>query len=216
MSKPTVALIEDDPAFNELLGLYIDADDDFELIATGYNGQEALDIASCCAPDVFLMDLHMPVMDGIEASRQILATNPDARIIAITTFDSYDYVNRALAVGVHGYLLKNSGAKEIKQAIVAAIEGRAIIDRKALASLVVSLNVTHPPQGSPWDELAKVEQDVVRRVCLGYTNQEIAAELHYSLSNVKNILSQVYKKFGISTRTQLLVYAGKHSFPVGD
>ena len=216
MHQPTVALIEDDPDFNELLGLYIKNDPDLNLIATGRNGQEAITIANTLRPEVFLMDLNMPVMDGIEATQRILATHPDAKIIAVTTFDSYSYVSQALAAGVHGYLLKNSRAKEIKQAVTAAVEGRAIIDRRALASLVISMNLTQPPQGDPWSELNETEQAITKLVCLGHTNQEIAEELNYSLSSVKNTLSQVYKKMGVTTRTQLLVHAGHHNFPVLD
>lgn len=216
MHQPTVALIEDDPDFNELLGLYIKNDPHLNLIATGRNGQEAITIANTLRPEVFLMDLNMPVMDGIEATQRILATHPDTKIIAVTTFDSYSYVSQALAAGVHGYLLKNSRAKEIKQAVTAAVEGRAIIDRRALASLVISMNLTQPPQGDPWSELNATEQAITKLVCLGHTNQEIAEELNYSLSNVKNTLSQVYKKMGVTTRTQLLVHAGHHNFPVLD
>lgn len=214
MSTHTLALIEDDPAFNELLGLYIKNDEDLNLVATGRNGQEAIDIANRLHPEVFLMDLNMPVMDGLEATRQILAAHPDIKIIAITTFDSYEYVSQALALGAHGYLMKNSRVKEIKQAITAAIEGRAIIDRRALASLVISMNLTHPPQGDPWSELTDLEQNITKLVCRGYTNQEISDELNYSLSNVKNTLTRIYQKMGVTTRTQLLVHAGHHNFPV--
>lgn len=216
MHQPTVALIEDDPDFNELLGLYIKNDPDLNLLATGRNGQEAITIANTLHPEVFLMDLNMPVMDGIEATQRILATHPDTKIIAVTTFDSYSYVSQALTAGVHGYLLKNSRVKEIKQAITAAVEGRAIIDRRALASLVISMNLTQPPQGDPWSELADLEQNITKLVCRGYTNQEIADELNYSLSNVKNTLTRVYEKMGVTTRTQLLVHAGHHNFPVLD
>lgn len=140
----------------------------------------------------------------------------NAKIIAVTTFDSYSYISQALTAGVHGYLLKNSRAKEIKQAVTAAVEGRAIIDRRALASLVISMNLTQPPQGDPWSELNATEQAITKLICLGHTNQEIAQELNYSLSNVKNTLSQVYKKMGVTIRTQLLVHAGHHNFPVLD
>lgn len=202
MHQPTVALIEDDP--------------DLNLIATGRNGQEAITIANTLRPEVFLMDLNMPIIDGIEATQHILATHPDTKIIAVTAFDSYSYVSQALTAGVHGYLLKNSRAKEIKQAVTAAVEGRAIIDRRALASLVISMNLTQPPPGDPWSELNATEQAITKLVCLGHTNQEIAQELNYSLSSVKNTLSQVYKKMGVTTRAQLLVHAGHHNFPVLD
>lgn len=214
METTTVAVADDVPEILELLSLYIESQEDLSLVGTATNGQEAIKLAETARPQVFLMDLHMPGLDGIEATVQILAAYPDTKIIAITTFDSYDYVRKALQAGVHGYLLKNSRPREIKQAITAAIEGRAIIDRRALASLVISMNMTEPPQGDPWGELTETEQGIVKLVCLGKTNQEIAEELHYSLSTVKNALSRIYDKMGVATRTQLLVHAGHHNFPV--
>lgn len=214
MNATTVAVADDVPEILELLSLYVESQEDLSLVGTATNGQEAIKLAAQARPQVFLMDLHMPGLDGIEATGQILAAYPDTKIIAITTFDSYDYVRKALQAGVHGYLLKNSRPREIKQAIAAAIEGRAIIDRRALASLVISMNMTEPPQGDPWGELTETEQGIVKLVCLGKTNQEIAEELHYSLSTVKNALSRIYDKMGVATRTQLLVHAGHHNFPV--
>lgn len=214
MNATTVAVADDVPEILELLSLYVESQEDLSLVGTATNGQEAIKLAATARPQVFLMDLHMPGLDGIEATGQILAAYPDTKIIAITTFDSYDYVRKALQAGVHGYLLKNSRPREIKQAIAAAIEGRAIIDRRALASLVISMNMTEPPQGDPWGELTETEQGIVKLVCLGKTNQEIAEELHYSLSTVKNALSRIYDKMGVATRTQLLVHAGHHNFPV--
>lgn len=214
MNTTTVAVADDVPEILELLSLYIDSQEDLTLIGTATNGQAAKELAHNTRPDVFLMDLHMPVLDGIDATARILADYPDTKIIAITTFDSYDYVSKALQAGVHGYLLKNSRPREIRQAITAAIEGRAIIDRRALASLVISMNMTEPPQGDPWGELTETEQNIVKLVCLGKTNHEIAEELHYSLSTVKNMLSRIYEKMGVATRTQLLVHAGHHNFPV--
>lgn len=214
MNTTTVAVADDVPEILELLSLYVESQEDLRMVGTATNGQEAIELAARARPQVFLMDLHMPGLDGIQATRQILTTYPDTKIIAITTFDSYDYVRKALQAGVHGYLLKNSRPREIKQAITAAIEGRAIIDRRALASLVISMNMTEPPQGDPWSELTETEQGIVKLVCLGKTNQEIAEELHYSLSTVKNALSRIYDKMGVATRTQLLVHAGHHNFPV--
>lgn len=216
MQAVTVALAEDDHLFRELLSFHVRSQANLELIGIATNGQEAINLAESLRPDIFLMDLHMPVMDGIEATQKILASYPTTKIIAITTFDSYDYVSKALAAGVHGYLMKNSRPTEVKQAIEAAVEGRAIIDSRALASLVISMNLSKPPQGNPWGTLTATEQNIVKLVCLGKTNQEIASELHYSLSTVKNTLSRVYAKLDIKTRTQLLVMAGHHNFPVLD
>lgn len=217
MDSIRIALVEDDPAFQELLGLYITNQDDLELVGTASNGQEALQLAAARRPQVFLMDLNMPVMDGIEATERILASYPETKIIAITTFDHHDYVSRALAAGVHGYLLKNSRPREVKQAIRAALEERAIIDQRALASLVISMNLEQEPaQEDTWEKLTSTEQKFVKLVCRGYTNQEIAGELNYSISTVKNSLSEIYRKLGVKSRTQLLVEAGYQNFPVLD
>lgn len=216
MTTINVLLVEDDPAFCEILSLYISTQNELTLIGTASNGQEAVHLADTLAPDVILMDLHMPVMDGIDATRAILTTHPHIKIIAITTFDNYNYVSKALAAGVHGYLLKNSRANEIKAAIIAAQEGRAMIDQRALASLTVSMNHIQPPTRDTWQDLTDLEQAITRLVCLGYTNTEIAQELHYSVSTVRNTLTSIYKKLEITTRTQLLVHAGQQNYPVLD
>lgn len=216
MTITNVVLVEDDPAFREILSLYISTQHELTLAGTASNGQEAVYLADALAPDVILMDLHMPVMDGIDATRAILATHPDIKIIAITTFDNYNYVRKALAAGVHGYLLKNSRANEIKAAIIAAKEGRAMIDQRALASLTISMNHIQPPTRDTWQDLNDLEQAVTKLVCLGYTNPEIAKELNYSTSTIKNVLTGIYKKLGVTTRTQLLVHAGQHNYPVLD
>lgn len=216
MTITNVVLVEDDPAFREILSLYISSQDELALLGTASNGEEAIYLANMLTPDVILMDLHMPVMDGIDATRSILTTNPDIKIIAITTFDNYNYVSKALAAGVHGYLLKNSRANEIKAAIIAAKEGRAMIDQRALASLTISMNHIQPPTRDTWQDLDPIEQAVTKLVCLGYTNPEIAKELNYSTSTIKNVLTGIYKKLGVTTRTQLLVHAGQHNYPVLD
>lgn len=158
----------------------------------------------------------MPVMDGTEATRTILASDSEVKIIAMTTFDNYNYVSKALTAEVHGYLLKNSRASEIKAAVIAAREGRAVIDQRALASLTVSMNSIQPSVEDTWELLTPVEQEVVKLVCRGCTNPEIAQRLHYSVSSVKNTLTGVYKKLGVTTRTQLLVHAGQQNYPVLD
>lgn len=216
MTITNVVLVEDDPAFREILSLYISTQDELALLGTASNGEEAIHLANMLTPDVILMDLHMPVMDGIDATRSILTTNTDVKIIAITTFDNYNYVSKALAAGVHGYLLKNSRANEIKAAIIAAKEGRAMIDQRALASLTISMNHIQPPTRDTWQDLDPIEQAVTKLVCLGYTNPEIAKELNYSTSTIKNVLTGIYKKLGVTTRTQLLVHAGQHNYPVLD
>lgn len=216
MQKIRVAVADDVPEIREILNLYIESLANLELVGEASNGAEAIAVVADTQPDVVLMDLQMPVLDGIEATEAIRQTYPEILVIALTTFVDYTYVTGALRAGVHGYLLKNSSPTEVNDAIVAALDGRTMIDRRALASLVASMNAAEYPVGDPWASLTDQEQAVVKLVCMGKTNQEIATELHYALSSVKNRLGDIYKKLGINTRLQILVQAGRYNFPVLD
>lgn len=216
MQTIRVAIVDDVPEIREILSLYVESLDGLELVGEATNGAEALELVARTEPDVVLMDLQMPVLDGIEATTALRESYPELAIIALTTFVDHHYVTGALRAGVHGYLLKNSSPSQVDTAIRAALEGRTLIDRRALASLVASMNAADYPQGDPWSTLTSQEQAIVKLICLGKTNQEIANQLHYSLSSVKNQLTSIYRTLGIRNRLQILVEAGRYNFPIFD
>lgn len=216
MQTIRVAIVDDVPEIREVLNLYVESLSGLELVGEAINGAEALELVARTEPDVVLMDLQMPVLDGIEATVALRESYPKLTIIALTTFVDHYYVTGALRAGVHGYLLKNSSPSQVDTAIRAALEGRTLIDRRALASLVASMNAADYPQGDPWAQLSKDEQTIVKLVCWGKTDQEIADQLDSSLPSMKRQLNSIYNTLGINTRLQILVEAGRYNFPIFD
>ncbi|MGY2083935.1 response regulator [Blastococcus sp. SYSU DS0539] len=190
--------------------------DDIEVVAEAGNGQEAVELARRLRPDVVLMDVRMPVMDGIEATRAILADWPadggePPRIMMLTTFDLDDYVFAALRAGAAGFLLKDTRPVELLNAVRIIARGEALlspgITRKLIAEFARQPAPSARPSGRQLAELTEREVDVLRLVGTGRSNQEIAAELFVSEATVKTHLGRVMAKLHLSSRAQAVVVA---------
>ncbi|WP_347056881.1 response regulator transcription factor [Blastococcus sp. HT6-30] len=190
--------------------------DDIEVVAEAGNGQEAVELAHRLRPDVVLMDVRMPVMDGIEATRAILADWPAdggerPRIMMLTTFDLDDYVFAALRAGAAGFLLKDTRPVELLDAVRVIARGEALlspgITRKLIAEFARQPAPSARPSGRQLAELTEREVDVLRLVGTGRSNQEIAAELFVSEATVKTHLGRVMAKLHLSSRAQAVVVA---------
>ncbi|MGH8826850.1 MAG: LuxR C-terminal-related transcriptional regulator, partial [Jiangellaceae bacterium] len=162
-------------------------------------------------PDVCLLDIRMPGMDGIEATRQIVALPDPPAVVVITTFDLDDYVYGALRAGAKGFLLKDAGPELLTQAVHAAAAGDALIapriTRRLLATFAGSDDSPPDQAHEPIEPLTGREEDVLLTVARGRTNAEIAAELHISLSTVKTHLSSLMAKLGARNRVELVMWA---------
>lgn len=178
--------------------------DDMAMAATAVNGEEAIARAAELAPDVILMDLSMPVLDGIEATRRIVAANPAARVIVLTSFSDDRRILDALAAGATGYLLKHAGPDELLGAIRAAAAGDAPLDPKAARVLLDSR------RPRPTQELSKREEDVVRLLATGLANKQIARRLGITERTVKAHLTHVFERLGVTDRTQAALWAKEH------
>jgi DNA-binding NarL/FixJ family response regulator len=178
--------------------------DDMVMAATAVNGEEAIARAAELAPDVILMDLSMPVLDGIEATRRIVAADPGARVIVLTSFSDDRRILDALAAGATGYLLKHAGPDELLGAIRAAAAGDAPLDPKAARVLLDSR------RPRPTQELSKREEDVVRLLATGLANKQIARRLGITERTVKAHLTHVFERLGVTDRTQAALWAKEH------
>ncbi|GGS91866.1 DNA-binding response regulator [Planobispora rosea] len=191
--------------------MILDAQPDMEVVATAADGAEAVEHARRLRPDVCLLDIRMPRLDGLEATR-ILAGPGVAdpmRVVIVTTFDLDEYVYGALRSGATGFLLKDSGPALLIEAIRAAAAGDALVSPSVTVRLLEHL--ARPPAGRavrpPVDPLTERELDVVRLVARGRTNQEVAAELFVSLSTVKTHLGSVQAKLGARNRVEIAAWA---------
>ncbi len=206
-----VIVADDQQIVRAGLTMILDAQPDIEVIGSAADGSEAVELARRLRPDVCLFDIRMPVMDGIEATRQL--AGPDAHepmaVVIITTFDHDEYVHGALTAGARGFLLKDAGPELLTQAIHAAADGDALIAPSVTVRLLETFSrggsVAAPAQ--PIDPLTEREEEVLLTVARGRTNAEIAHELHISLSTVKTHLGSLMSKLGARNRVEIAMWA---------
>jgi NarL family two-component system response regulator LiaR len=201
-----VMIVDDHNVVRSGLATFLRAYDDLELVGEAKNGLEALSLCHKKKPDVILMDLIMPEMDGIAATRSILADFPEIKIIAMTSFEDEKLVQGVLAAGAISYLLKNVTSDELAKAIRDAFSGRSTLSPEAARVLIQS---TRPTDQSGYD-LTERELEVLRLVVQGQSNQQIAETLVISLATVKAHISSILSKLQVSSRAEATAYAIKH------
>ena len=179
-----------------------------EVVCEAANGDEAVREAARCRPDVVLMDLQMPGVDGVQATRRIVDARTAGAILVLTTFEDDVHVRAAVQAGAIGYLLKDVLKEDLVRAIRDAARGTPTLDARAQRTLMRSLN--EPAQASPFDALTPRELDVLRLIARGESNKRIAAQLNLSLGTVKGYVSAVLEKLGVADRTGAALFATKH------
>jgi len=201
-----VMLVDDHNVVRSGLATFLKAYDDLELVGEARNGLEALNLCRIKKPDVILMDLIMPEMDGIAATRAILADYPEIKIVAMTSFEEEELVQGVLAAGAISYLLKNVTSDELAAAIRAASLGKSTLSPEAARVLVQATR----PTKQPWLELTEREGQVLNLVVQGQSNRQIADAMFISVATVKAHISNILSKLQVSSRTEAIAYAIKH------
>lgn len=210
MSAPIrVVIVDDHAVVREGLELFLsERSGEIEVVGQGADGEDALILAKKLDPDVILMDLMMPRMDGIEATRRLKEQGAKARVLVLTTFAEDDQVRDAIQAGAIGYLLKDVHRADLVAAIRAAADGRTTLHPEAQQKLLRQL--TTPAQASPLDALTDRERDVLRLIARGKSNKAIANTLKLSVGTVKGYVSAVLSKLGARDRTQAALIAVRH------
>lgn len=193
-----VLLVDDHAVVRSGLGKFLLINKDMELVGEAGDGAEAVQMASLHKPDVILMDLMMPVMDGITATREIHKKYPNIKIIALTSFAEQNMVQGALQAGVTGYMQKNVTATELANAIRSAAAGRMTLSPDATMALANAVTQSH----LPGNILTERETDVLKCLVDGENNKEIAAKLFVSLGTVKFHISNIFQKLGVENRVE--------------
>jgi NarL family two-component system response regulator LiaR len=201
-----VMLVDDHNVVRSGLATFLKAYEDLELVGEAKNGLEALHLCHQKKPDVILMDLMMPVMDGIAATRAILADYPDIKIIAMTSFEEEELVHGVLAAGAISYLLKNVTADELAKAIRDAVSGRSTLSPEAARVLIQATRPTKQPSC----DLTEREMEVLNLVVQGQSNQQIADAMVISVATVKAHISSILSKLQVSSRTEAIAFAIKN------
>lgn len=200
-----VLIVDDHEMVRSGLRSFLRAYPDLELVGEAANGSQAITLCAQAAPDVILMDMVMPDMDGGEATREILRRCPDIRVIAITSFREGDFVERALQAGAISYLMKDVSASQLAEAIRAAHAGRSILAPEAAQALIQG---SREP-ASPGGDLTKREGEVLVLLAEGLSNPEIAARLVISRSTVVFHVSNILAKLGAANRAEAVAQAYK-------
>lgn len=200
-----VLLVDDHPVYRDGLRLTLEGWDEAELVGEAADGDEAISLAARLRPDVVLMDLQMPRRSGVEATRAILARQPEVAIVVLTMFQDDATVIAAMRAGARGYLLKDASRDDLRRAITAAANGQAIFGPAVADRLTSLVASSTPPVAFP--ELTSRERDVLELLAQGRGNGEIAARLGISEKTVRNLVSVIFSKLEVAGRPEAIVKA---------
>lgn len=203
-----VLIADDQTLFRTGLARLLDEDSRVEVVGQAADGAEAVALALKLKPDVILMDLKMPNVDGIEATRQLVAADPAVNVLILTTFEADNYVIQALKAGARGYVLKDSLASAIVSSIVAVMAGERVMASAVANRVLEMLTGTTTPKEF-YDGLTVREIEILKLVANGMANKQIAFRLKISEKTVRNHVSNMYEKLGIQGRSHAVIYAAK-------
>ena len=210
--KITIVIADDHPLIREGIRKILELESGFQVIAEVQNGQEAVEVARQYVPDVVLMDINLPVLNGIEATKIIRRELPQTNVLALTIHDDEEYIIELLRSGVSGYVLKDIRAEELVQAIYQVAQGYQVIHPGVAQKVVDYIQKKEVATGPPKTNivLTEREREILIHVSLGKSNREIARDLYISEKTVKNHLTNIFRKIGVSDRTRAVLYALKH------
>lgn len=229
-----VLLADDHTVLREGMSLILSVEEDLEVVGQAATGREAVELAGDLVPDVVLMDIQMPVMDGIEATRELLATTPATKVVMLTTFEREDYLFDAIGAGASGFLLKNTEAEQIVDAVRSVHAGQALLSPEVTLPLLkriasgpaqqapaptappptapVETEPGHASSGMGNENLTRREAEVLTLLAAGLSNSEIAADLFIGEATVKTHVSNLLLKLGARDRVQAVVAAYRQGY----
>jgi len=210
----SLAVVDDDPMVRAALGMMLGGSSGISVVAEAENGEEALRVVPASGADVVLMDIRMPVRDGLSATEELLRSHPDLKIIVLTTFDTDDMVLRALRTGAAGFLLKDTKPARLVEAIRTVAAGEPMLSPSVTAQLIAAVTRDDPGPGT--DDRARAarealaglterERDVADGVARGLSNAEVAAELFMGVPTVKTHVGRIFAKLGVENRVQVAI-----------
>ena len=206
-----ILLCDDQAVIRDGLEMLLTLEKDFQVVGTAQDGSEAVELAAQKQPDLILMDLNVPGVNGIQPTRQIRAKFPHMKILVPTTYDDDEWVFDAIRAGASGYLLKDTPRQKIIEAIRGTMEGKSFVD-PAIAGKLMNQVASNQKQPTSLlvDKLTERELDVLRLIAKGFNNSDVAGQLHLSEGTVRNHVSAILEKLGVSDRTQAAVIAIQH------
>ena len=206
-----VLICDDQAIVRDGLELLLKLEADMDVVALAQDGAEAVELAAKHQPELILMDLKMPGVNGVEATRQIKAQHPDMKILVLTTFDDDEWVFDAVRAGATGYLLKDTPREKVLDAIRGTFAGKSFVDPMVAGKLMGQVaSQQEQPASLITSKLTEREEEVLGLIARGFTNPEIAKELFLSEGTVRNHVSAIFAKLDVNDRTQAAILAIKH------
>lgn len=204
-----VLICDDQAIVSDGLEAILSTDDEIEVVGLAANGSQAVELAVATKPDLVLMDLKMPVMNGIQATQAIHEQLPDTRVLVLTTYDADEWVFDAIRSGAAGYMLKDTPRDRLIPAIKETVAGKTHVDPVVAGKLFkhIAHESMSQPESTLAEELSDREREVLQLIANGFSNAEIAQQLHLSDGTVRNYVSALFTKLGVSDRTQAAVLA---------
>ncbi|MBD1847683.1 response regulator transcription factor [Cyanobacteria bacterium FACHB-63] len=209
-----VLLVDDQPIFRQGLAALLLLEPDLEIVGQAQHGQAAITLAAQHQPDVILMDVRMPVCDGVEATREIHQRYPWMRILVLTTFDEDDYILRSLQAGAYGYLLKSTPSPQVATAIRNLYQGHSQLGPTIAPKVFAQLNLGSTVLRVEQPNFSEREQEVLSLIVEGKSNREIAQTLHLTEGTVKNHVTRILNQLALRDRTQAALWAQRHWRPL--
>jgi DNA-binding NarL/FixJ family response regulator len=209
-----ILIVDDHKLFREGLNFVLSQIEGFEVVGEASNGKEFLDMIDQMEPDVVLMDISMPGLDGIEATSRAIAKHPDLKVIALTMFCDEEYYYKMIQAGVSGYILKESGKDELANAINTVLRGENYFSQKLLRNIIINLNQVKSFKGATLKQEIKLtprETEILKLICQGLSNTEISEKISLSLRTVEGHKSNLINKTGVRNSVSLVMYALKNN-----
>ncbi len=205
IAVPSVMIVDDQTLFRRGLVKLLESDPRIKIVDDAANGAEAMEKIAANPPDVVLLDIKMPVMDGIETTRRIIDKYPNTKVLILTTFENDGYIVQALKAGASGYLLKDSQPEAIVSAILAVLSGERVLTQSVADQFLILMDGGSPK--ARYDGMTRREVEILKLLGEGLSNKQIAYRLKISEKTVRNHVSNFYAKLGVGDRSQAVLYA---------
>jgi DNA-binding NarL/FixJ family response regulator len=205
IAVPSVMIVDDQTLFRRGLVKLLESDPRIKIVDDAANGAEAMEKIAANPPDVVLLDIKMPVMDGIETTRRIIDKYPNTKVLILTTFENDGYIVQALKAGASGYLLKDSQPEAIVSAILAILSGERVLTQSVAEQFLILMDGGSPK--ARYDGMTRREVEILKLLGEGLSNKQIAYRLKISEKTVRNHVSNFYAKLGVGDRSQAVLYA---------
>jgi len=205
-------IVDDHEMFRNGLKSLLEQENIVQVIAEASNGKEFLQLLNSVSPDLVLMDIDMPVMNGIDASEKALSLNKNLNILVLSMYDDYSYYTRLVSAGVKGFISKSSGKSELEKGILAVCSGECYFSSDLLRNIIIEINKSKEHRNQEGEVIAFTsrEEEILKLICNGYATNEIAGKLFLSQRTVENHRSRLLQKTGVRNTVGLVIYAIKN------